>query len=121
VVGGYTGPDGTGQGFKLDRGRFVKIDFPGAMATLPTAINDRGRIVGIWEGPGPIIHGFLLENGRFTTIDAPGAAPSTATTSINDRGQIVGVRDVAPATASVRDRAMLPAQKSPYVRMTSNW
>jgi hypothetical protein len=73
------------------------------------------------SGLGDTAEGFLLENGRFTTIDAPGAAPSTATTGINDRGQIVGVRDVAPATASVRDRAMLPAQNSPYVRMTSNW
>jgi hypothetical protein len=87
----------------------------------PVAARPAVRTITCTPAATPPIHGFLLENGRFTTIDAPGAAPSTATTSINDRGQIVGVRDLAPATASVRDRAMPPAQNSPYVRMTSNW
>jgi uncharacterized membrane protein len=120
-VGVYLDGNGSPHGYLLDRGVCTSIEVPGASGTQVNAINDRGQIVGIWEGPGAKIHGFLLENGKFTTIDAPGAAPSTATTGINDRGQIVGVRDVAPATASVRDRAMLPAQNGPYVRMTSNW
>jgi hypothetical protein len=109
------------RAFQLDRGHYRRIDVPGSISTLPLGQNDRGQVVGPYDDADNRRHGFLLDRGRYTTIDAPGAAPSTATTSINDRGQIVGVRDLAPATASVRDRAMLPAQNSPYVRMTSNW
>ena len=72
------------------------IDIPGALATAPSKINDRGQIVGIYstnatntKDPDAIVHGFVLDHGTVTTIDVPGAALTQAT-GINNRGEVVG-------------------------------
>jgi probable HAF family extracellular repeat protein len=80
-------------GFLLERGRYTRFDAPGAqLETGPTAINNRGQIVGYYleDDTDATYHGFLRDpRGGFTTIDLPGAK-ATVASRINDRGQIVG-------------------------------
>ena len=74
-------------GFLLERGRFAKVNVPGAEGTQLQGINDRGEIVGIYGDTDGAIHGFHLRHGRTTTLDAPGAT-ATIPYDVNDRGQI---------------------------------
>jgi probable HAF family extracellular repeat protein len=100
IVGVYNDAARAPHAFLLDRGVCTTIDFPGAQATQPNDINNRGQIVGQYEADG-VAHGFLLDGGTFTTIDAPGASRSTQVIGINDRGEMVGARETAaPAMSS---------------------
>ena len=65
-------PDARPRSFLLDRGRFTRIDVPGATLTVAHGVNDRGQVVGVYLDAGGRGHGFLWEKGRFTTIDVPG-------------------------------------------------
>jgi probable HAF family extracellular repeat protein len=83
---------------RFGRGKFTRIDFPGASLTVASGINNRGQVVGGYLDAEGRPHGFLWDKGRFTTIDVPGA-PNTVAFGINDRGQIVGTYenpDAAP-------------------------
>jgi uncharacterized membrane protein len=66
------------------------VDYPGAVASLATDINDSGQIVGeyTFSGLGDR-QGFLLSNGVFTSISYPGAT-FTRAVGINRYGDIVG-------------------------------
>jgi uncharacterized membrane protein len=94
------------HGFELDRieGNFTTIDYPGAVGTSATAINDVGDIVGNYltclseDSESELLrlpcefvqlHGFLLSNGIFTRIDPPGST-STYVGGINNSGEVVG-------------------------------
>jgi hypothetical protein len=73
------------RGFALRNGHFTKIDPPGSLFTLPSGIDDSGRIVGGYLDPNGVNgRGFLWNNGRYTTIVArangPTRSPSTSTT-----------------------------------------
>lgn len=74
-----------------DADKFVKqdIDFPGAIATFPLGINDRGDIVGVYEFADFVGHGFIYSKGTFQPIDLPGASQTTPF-SINDSRKISG-------------------------------
>ena len=86
------------HGFLRDRrGRFRRIDIPGAKGTAATRINDRRQIVGFYsetnDNPGTAtdIRGFLLDRrGRLERIDVPGAT-ATQAAGINNHGEIAGV------------------------------
>src|SRR5579883_3520212 len=53
---------------------YTQIDYPGADATVPLGINNRGDIVGLYR-LGTSGHIFLLSSaGTFSNIDPPGAA-----------------------------------------------
>jgi hypothetical protein len=88
---------GAVRGFLLDkRGRFTKINPPGAKGTQPQGINNRGQIVGKYSNTtgavsenGAKVRGFLLDRGHYLRLDFPGAVTGQAF-DINDRGQIVG-------------------------------
>jgi probable HAF family extracellular repeat protein len=69
---------------------FVSYDFPGAVSTSGSGVNNRGDIVGWYVGTDGQDHGFLLRRGRFSAIDAPDSIRTRAF-AINDRGEIVGV------------------------------
>jgi probable HAF family extracellular repeat protein len=84
-------PRSPSPGFLLDRGRYIKIAFPGALTTSANGINNRGEVVGEYRDANGRIHGYVWQRGRFQTVDAPGAAATTMF-DINDRGQIVGTR-----------------------------
>lgn len=69
---------------------FTTIDFPGALVSLGTDINDSGQIVGEYTFGGlGDRQGFLLSNGVFTSISYPGAT-FTRAVAINRYGDIVG-------------------------------
>jgi probable HAF family extracellular repeat protein len=75
---------------------FHTIDDPnGHQFTEPTAINDRGQIVGTYKDANNGFHGFLLSQGHYTTLDDPnagtGPGQGTQPNAINDHGQIVGL------------------------------
>jgi probable HAF family extracellular repeat protein len=69
---------------------YVSFDFPGAVSTSASGINNRGDIVGWYLGTDGRDHGFLLSADQFTTIDPPDSIRARAF-GINDRGDVVGV------------------------------
>ena len=71
-------PDGTWEQFAI----------PGASSTLPSAINERGMIVGGYRDATGW-HGFVWSDGTFRVVDVPGAA-NTNVTGINNHGMLVG-------------------------------
>ncbi len=82
------------------RGRYSRIDIPGALITLAYDLNDRTEIVGQYIDGGSVpdaegrlpygtIHGFVRHKGEVTTIDVPGAS-LTQPLGINSRGDVVG-------------------------------
>ncbi len=73
---------------------FTTIDFPGAVVSLGTDINDSGQITGEYTFT-DLRHrqGFLLSNGVFTSITFPGAG-FTRAVGINRFGDIVGDFDI---------------------------
>jgi probable HAF family extracellular repeat protein len=97
IVGVYADPAGASRGFRLDRGRFTKIDVPGAKATQPQGSNNRGQITGVYSNTRPDLsandvqdrRGFLYDRGRYVRLDFPGSRSSQAF-GINDLGQVVG-------------------------------
>ena len=79
-----------GRGFLLSDGRFTTIDRPGSRFTVPSRIDDRGRIVGGYGDPNRDNgRGFLWDDEALTTIVAPGERTDTLAYDINDRGDIV--------------------------------
>jgi hypothetical protein len=114
IVGTYEEPiGGAVRGFLLDkRGRFTKINPPGAKGTQPQGINNRGQIVGTGV-TGTTGSGFLRDaRGRLTAINRPGKSITIAF-DINNRGQIVGiaVNPEDPASSP-------PTDSAPMGRMT---
>ena len=96
IVGQYRDARGEHGYLSHAQGKLTTIDIPGALATAPVKINDRGQIVGIYsrnatntKDPDATVHGFVLHRGKVTTIDYPGAA-STQAAGINNRGEVVG-------------------------------
>ena len=89
-MGDYSDTAGQTHGFLLAAGTFTTIDFPGALATAASGINDPGHIVGAYVDTAGMEHGFLLAHGRFCTIDVPGAILTSAF-GINGPGRIVGL------------------------------
>jgi probable HAF family extracellular repeat protein len=95
IVGAYADPAGAARGFRLDRGRFTKLDVPGAKGTQPQGNNNRGQVVGKYSdvsgavSSGDPVRGFLLDRGRYVRLDVPGAVSSQAF-DVNNRGQVVG-------------------------------
>ena len=109
-VGFYRNP--FAHGFVYDSGAFSILDYPGAIWTLPTAIDDGGQIAGMYTSPNPVDgsmedHAFLNSAGTLTSIDSGGArndeiaypgAGHTHVSGTNDSGQIVGFYVLGGAT-----------------------
>ena len=100
------------RGFLLTRDRLLKVDVPGAKATQPQGINNRGQIVGKYSNttgdmtaPGALIRGFLLDRGRYVRLDVPGAVTSQAFRGDAGRGR-----------ARTRSRGDRPGPRSVSVR-----
>jgi probable HAF family extracellular repeat protein len=86
---------GRGQGYFLKNGEFTPTDKPGAAATAPFKINERGQIAGLYSEVSdvsplrPPFRAFFLDKGTYPQIEVPGAF-STQAFGLNDRGQVVG-------------------------------
>ena len=65
------------------------VQYPGAVETYATGINNSMQIVGYFYQDG-ITHGFLCSDSDCTIIDNPDGVGGTFLTGINDNGQIVG-------------------------------
>ncbi|MCW5977965.1 MAG: hypothetical protein KIT09_07795 [Bryobacteraceae bacterium] len=84
--------DRSGRSFLFEDGRAERIDLYSPVPdkdVLPTAINDKGEIVGAYFDQGR--HGFLLTGRpvepRFVTLDP---VPTALVKGINSKGDIVG-------------------------------
>jgi uncharacterized membrane protein len=83
-------PAGTVHGFLFDRGTFIDIDPPDALAAGASAINSSGEIVGQFVDADGVVRAFYRSRrGAFVTITPPGERPDTFASDINERGQIV--------------------------------
>lgn len=72
---------------------FTSFDYPGAVATVPRAINKMGIIVGYYVDASFVEHGFVrFPKGSFKAVDYSGAV-GTILYDINDSNQIVGFYD----------------------------
>jgi len=79
-------------GFIWNNGTFTRISFPGSNATVATAINNGGQIVGNYTTAAftpQKSNGFIYTGGTFTTLNVPGAI-LTQPKGINTSGQVVG-------------------------------
>ena len=75
--------------YQYSGGLCTIIDYPGAVVTWATGINNAGQVVGYWEDSSALYHGFTLSGGKFKSINYPGYN-NTYLDSINDAGQILG-------------------------------
>ena len=82
------------HGFKRwSNGNVAILDYPGAVQTIPTSINDSGAIVGYYTDSSGQSHGFLYVNGKWAPLDYPKAA-GTSLAGISNAGLIVGNANV---------------------------
>jgi len=84
------------HGFLRNQGGFVRLDGPGPRdVVFPTAINDRGDIVGylysdVQLDNSYVYHAFFYQNGVYHIVDYPGKE-EVWLLDVNNRGQTVGV------------------------------
>ena len=97
------------QGFIYSAGTYTNLVDPSSSGfyygTIPSAISDKGQVVGNYFTPnGPGNYGFLLSGGIYTTIDDPTALTQNMATyfkGINNKGEMVGYYyDAASGTPS---------------------
>src|SRR5262249_15696487 len=109
------GPFALGPRFLRHRaGNFPAIDFPGALTTEATGIDDSSTIVGIYvtiagsvNCADPLatvvaVHGFVrTARGQYLSVDVPAStgAKHTLLAKINDAGEIVGTYRTNTLTA----------------------
>jgi len=87
--------NGIQHGFKrFSNGNFLDLDYPGAQATSPAGINDRGVVVGSYSNDpsGPVVHGFIYHNGSWATLDVPNSIVS-GIVGISNAGVMVAATD----------------------------
>ncbi|HEY7096810.1 MAG TPA: hypothetical protein VH437_08805 [Terriglobales bacterium] len=72
--------------------RITRIDYPGALLTTASAINDSNVIVGIWVDSSERRHGYVKDGSAITSMDFPGAS-ETFLASINSAGDMAGFYD----------------------------
>lgn len=91
TVVGYTANFTENQfaGFlRASNGVWQPFNIPGAISTIPFAINDLGVVAGGYQDLRGW-HGFVSMDGTVQTVDYPGA-PNTNITGINNLGVLVG-------------------------------
>jgi probable HAF family extracellular repeat protein len=97
IVGWYGDDSGVAHGFKRKAdGHGLTLDFPAKFAdvnsgTFPTAINDKGVIVGFTQIP---YHAFVYYRGMWTTVTFPKAI-ATWLYGISNTGVIIGSAEFA--------------------------
>lgn len=97
VIGTYNDTSGNAHGFAVNGENVAKIDFPGAIATRPVAINNRGDIVGSYDiattNPvGVQTLPFILRAGAYSTVVLP-VSGAVAVAGIDNFGRLFGLYD----------------------------
>ena len=77
------------HGFVLTSSGTATVNYPGALNTSLTGVNNGGTIVGNYLNPAGKQDGFRLNNGTFTRIHYPNSGLTQAE-SISDAGVVVG-------------------------------
>jgi probable HAF family extracellular repeat protein len=91
LVNGSTFDGRNGYGFIWQDGKMAALGTLGGSYSSPTAINNRGWIVGRSSLPGDVIgHAALWRHGHATDLGTLPGDVSSEATDITDRGQIVG-------------------------------
>ncbi|MGO8925393.1 MAG: hypothetical protein ACLQU3_00500 [Limisphaerales bacterium] len=83
------------QGFIFKDDAYTVFNYPGAVATFLTDVNDQGTICGTWSDSNENLHGFLrYEDGSLAPVEVPSAgAGGTVPYGLNNRGEVVGEYD----------------------------
>jgi probable HAF family extracellular repeat protein len=107
TIGLYLDAAGTTRVYlRAASGSLTTLAFPGAVATVPFGIDNRGHVVGFYLDANQVRHGFLFKNDTYTRIDHPLASSDTQAHDLNDRGQIVGLYErVAGQAVEAREGA----------------
>src|SRR5262249_23000934 len=66
------------------------INYPDALYSQPTAVNDHGKVVGYWQDDQGTLHGYYWDGTNYTSLDYPGAG-GTQALGINNAGVISGL------------------------------
>jgi hypothetical protein len=95
VAGFETDSSGNVDGFlKLNDGRVITLDVPGASMTQAFGVNDGDVVVGAYQvgtGTSAMSHGFIWAPGfGFQNVDDPSGGGATFVNGINDHGRLVG-------------------------------
>jgi hypothetical protein len=91
VVGTSFGTAGI-EAWRYDHGRFSPMAVPGAVETLPAAVDGAGNVSGTYLAgtqATPVAHGFFRRGGIYTRWDVPGAS-ATHINGVNMSGQMTG-------------------------------
>jgi hypothetical protein len=75
--------------FTFTGGVYQILTVPSSTASIATAINAAGLIVGVYQDLSGVLRGFANNAGTFSNVDFPGA-DGTQAIGVNDAGQIVG-------------------------------
>ncbi len=83
--------------------QIVTIDYPGAVLTLLSAINDAGEIIGYYLDTANTVRSFIREpDGTYIKVEPPGAGtgPGAGTIiwSINEQGDVAGTFSNSPTS-----------------------
>jgi hypothetical protein len=97
AIGTYVDTSGQVHGFVAHGAQMTKVDFPGALNTDPTHINDRGEILGTYEiptadGTGVQTLTFLLHAGVYSTVTLP-LAGAVNIAGMDNFGRLFGSYD----------------------------
>lgn len=65
-LGEIAGPCGYSACLREPNGTIYEFTVPGAVGTVPTAMNERGEITGYYYGQTSIVHAFILTSKRFS-------------------------------------------------------
>ena len=82
------------HGFLLQGTQFSAINYPNAVNTWATGINQLGAVVGAFS-KASLTKGFVLTNGKYTLLAYPGAL-TTFAQAINDNGAVAGSYSSSP-------------------------
>lgn len=90
ALGEVTGNYSTHGFARFATGTVITFDFPNAVLTYPTALNDAGKVTGYYRDVNGNFRGFVREpNGFFRSIYVPNST-LTRTNAISQSGAIVG-------------------------------
>jgi len=90
-VGEIVGYHGLNNGFTLKLpNSFTLEDFPGAVQTQVTAVNDLGQTAGFYTDRAGVQHGFLKLGANFKAVDYPGSIGNNQLVALNSASQAIG-------------------------------
>ena len=95
---------------------FVKLEYPGAVYTDATGINNAGHVVGTYADVQGRLHGYVFDGVNYTTVDFPGSIHNFVF-GIGPAGEILGTHaDIFTGywTAWIKDAQGFRVVPAPY-------